>query len=59
MRKRRTPDDLEFYKADDGLWRWRTVAPNNRITGAASQGFTRKQDARRAYRDHIANAPRV
>lgn len=58
MSEKRPPDKLEFYEASDG-WRWRTVAPNNRITGASSQGFSRKQDARRAYRDHIANAPRV
>ena len=43
-------DKWEIYQATDG-WRWRRTASNGRIVGAATQGYTNKEDC-------IANAQR-
>lgn len=43
-------DKWEVYQANDG-WRWRRFAPNGRIVGASSAGFTNRDDC-------IANARR-
>lgn len=33
-----------MYKDASGEWRWRTLAPNNRIVGASTEGYKNKQD---------------
>lgn len=39
---------LEFYQDSSKKWRWRAISPNNdKIFGAASQGFASKQSAKR------------
>ncbi|WP_338184090.1 YegP family protein [Thalassospira tepidiphila] len=40
--KDRSGDTWEIYKSDD--WRWRRTAPNGRIVGASTQGYSNKQD---------------
>ncbi len=37
---------IEFYKADDGI-RWRCIAPNGEIIGAATEGYTRMDAAKK------------
>jgi uncharacterized protein YegP (UPF0339 family) len=37
-------DSWEFYKDSDDRWRWRRTAPNGNIVGAASQGYSNKND---------------
>ncbi len=37
-------DRWDFYKDALGQWRWRRVAPNGRIVGASSQGYSNKND---------------
>ncbi|WP_461054175.1 YegP family protein [Spirosoma arcticum] len=44
-------DKFEFYKDAQGQWRWRRVAPNGRIVGASSQGYSN-------YSDCVDNARR-
>ncbi len=44
-------DKWEFYKDEQGLWRWRRIAPNGRIVGASSQGYNNRLDC-------VANAER-
>lgn len=44
-------DIWEFYKDNEGQWRWRRKASNGRIVGASSQGYANKSDC-------IANAKR-
>lgn len=44
-------DKWEFYLDAKGDWRWRRTAPNGRIVGASSQGYSNKRDC-------IANAKR-
>ncbi len=44
-------DIWEFYKDNEGQWRWRRTASNGRIVGASSQGYANKSDC-------IANAKR-
>lgn len=41
--KDRNGDLWEIYQAADG-WRWRRTAPNGRIVGASSQGYTNRSD---------------
>ena len=43
-------DKWEIYKASDG-WRWRRTAPNGRIVGASTQGYSSRTDC-------VANAQR-
>lgn len=45
-------DRLEVYKDSQNKWRWRRVAPNGRIVGASSQGYSGKQAA-------LENAQRI
>ena len=44
-------DKWEFYKDNEGKWRWRRIASNGRIVGASSEGYVNKLDC-------IANAKR-
>jgi len=37
-------DNWEFYTDASGDWRWRRIAPNGRIVGSASQGYSNKSD---------------
>lgn len=36
-------DRWEIYNGSDG-WRWRRIAPNGNIVGAATQGYSNKSD---------------
>ncbi|MGJ4849166.1 YegP family protein [Bacillota bacterium Meth-B3] len=36
-------DRWEFYQDAAGQWRWRRIAPNGKIVGASSEGFSSKQ----------------
>lgn len=40
----------EFYQDDAGKWRWRTVAENNEIVAASSQGFASEGGAIENYK---------
>lgn len=49
-------DVWEFYKDARDKWRWRRIAPNGRIVGAASEGYANKADClgnarRNGYQD--------
>ena len=44
-------DRWQFYKDSLGEWRWRRIATNGKIVGAASQGYVNKSDC-------LANAKR-
>ena len=37
-------DKFEVYKDKRGEYRWRRIAPNGQIVGAASEGYNRKSD---------------
>jgi uncharacterized protein YegP (UPF0339 family) len=37
-------DKWEFYKDKENKWRWRRIASNGQIVGAASQGYVKKSD---------------
>jgi uncharacterized protein YegP (UPF0339 family) len=37
-------DKWEVYEDKAGEWRWRRKAPNGRIVGAATEGYTAKAD---------------
>jgi len=37
-------DKWEFYKDEEGKWRWRRTASNGRIVGASSEGYENKLD---------------
>lgn len=37
--------ELEMYQTKDGGWRWRVKAANGRIIAAASEAYTRREDA--------------
>jgi uncharacterized protein YegP (UPF0339 family) len=37
-------DKWEFYTDGSGEWRWRRVAANGKIVGAASQGYRNRID---------------
>ena len=37
-------DQTTIYKDAKGEWRWRTHAGNNRIVGAASEGYINRLD---------------
>ncbi|HCW76200.1 MAG TPA: hypothetical protein DHU63_06640 [Candidatus Marinimicrobia bacterium] len=37
-------DKWEFYKDNQGQWRWRRTAPNGNIVGAATEGYVNKAD---------------
>ena len=39
----RKGDTWEIYSGLDG-WRWRRTAPNGRIVGASSQGYSNRSD---------------
>jgi len=36
------PDKWEFYKDAANVWRWRRIAPNGKIVGSSSEGYTNK-----------------
>ena len=36
-------DTWEIYSGNDG-WRWRRTASNGKIVGAATQGYSNRQD---------------
>lgn len=38
-------DTWQFYRDNQGYWRWRRVASNGRIVGAASEGYVNRSDA--------------
>ncbi|MFY0631186.1 MAG: DUF1508 domain-containing protein [Flavobacteriaceae bacterium] len=37
-------DKWEFYQDSKKDWRWRRTAPNGRIVGASTQGYTNRTD---------------
>lgn len=37
-------DKWEFYQDSQGKWRWRRIAPNGRIVGASTEGYSNRQD---------------
>ena len=37
-------DKWEFYKDNNGEWRWRRIAPNGKIVGASAEGYKNKAD---------------
>lgn len=37
-------DKWEFYQDKSGDWRWRRVAINGRIVGAAAEGYVNRTD---------------
>ena len=37
-------DKWTFYKDKKGEWRWKRVAPNGRVVGAASEGYKNHLD---------------
>lgn len=41
---RGSDDKWEFYKDNKDEWRWRRTATNGRIVGAATEGYTSKQN---------------
>jgi hypothetical protein len=45
-----------IYKDEAGLWRWRGVAGNNRVIGAAEQGFRFRWYAVRKARNAFPDA---
>jgi uncharacterized protein YegP (UPF0339 family) len=45
-----------IYKDEAGLWRWRAVAGNNRVIGAAEQGFRFRWYAARKARSAFPDA---
>lgn len=40
-------DKIIVYQAKDG-WRWRRIAPNNRVVSDSGEAYTRKADAEEA-----------
>jgi uncharacterized protein YegP (UPF0339 family) len=42
------PVSFEVYRDNAGEWRWRLVHKNGNIIAAASEGYTRRRDARRS-----------
>ena len=42
------PVSFEVYRDGTGEWRWRLVHKNGNIIAAASEGYTRRRDARRS-----------
>lgn len=48
------PHEVQVYRDDQGLWRWRRRAGNYKIVGASEQGHRRRwytvRKARRANR---------
>ena len=38
-------DKFEVYQDKRGEWRWRRLASNGKIVGAASEGYKAKKDA--------------
>jgi uncharacterized protein YegP (UPF0339 family) len=43
-------ETVDFYQDQDGDWRWKIVAPNNRVIISASEGFATKGNAKRNYK---------
>ncbi|QTD48405.1 YegP family protein [Sulfidibacter corallicola] len=37
-------DRWEFYTDRSGKWRWRRIAPNGEVVGAATEGYSNKPD---------------
>ena len=37
-------DRWNFYKDKKGQWRWRRIAPNGKIVGASSEGYSSKSN---------------
>ena len=53
------PASFEIYRDSAGEWRWRFVHKNGNILAAASEGYTRRRDAKRAVdsiREDVADA---
>jgi uncharacterized protein YegP (UPF0339 family) len=48
------PTSFEIYRDNAGEWRWRFVHKNGNILAAASEGYTRRRDAKRSV-DGIRN----
>lgn len=48
---------IVVYVDEAGLWRWRAVAGNNRVIGAAEQGFRFRWYATRKARSAFPDAP--
>lgn len=44
-------DKWEFYQDRKGKWRWKRIAPNGRIVGASTEGYSSRANC-------IANAKR-
>jgi uncharacterized protein YegP (UPF0339 family) len=40
-------DKVNVYKGRDSLWRWKRIAPNGKIVGASTEGYTNKADCER------------
>ena len=38
-------DKFEFYQDTKGEWRWRKVAPNNKVVASSGEGFSSRQAA--------------
>jgi uncharacterized protein YegP (UPF0339 family) len=53
-----THPNVEFYKGDDGDWRWRVQAANGEIV-ATGEGFTRRRDAKRGFEDMASTVRRA
>lgn len=52
---------FQFYEDRAGLWRWRLIAPNNRIIADSGEGYASRRNAVRAsgrVAFHIARASR-
>jgi len=53
------PASFEIYRDSAGEWRWRFVHKNGNILAAASEGYTRRRDAKRSVdsiREDVADA---
>jgi uncharacterized protein YegP (UPF0339 family) len=53
------PASFEIYRDNAGEWRWRFVHKNGNILAAASEGYSRRRDAKRSIeriRDTVADA---
>lgn len=48
--KNQRPDEVEYYRGPDGLWRWRVWSPNGRNVTNGSEGYANKANAQRAFR---------
>ncbi len=46
---------FQTYRDEDGQWRWRLVAGNNRVVARCERSFTEKRSARRACLDILSD----